>query len=219
LVTLNLDCRNEGRVVSANAVGEIAGSERPDEIVLLGGHLDSWDLSVGAHDDAAGCAAALEALALLRDLGLRPKRTVRAVFFMDEEFGGTGGRAYAASPLRKGERHIVAAEADRGGFVPVGLAVGRPGSRALARMTALRDLLRPFGIAAVGPGGGGVDVAPLVAQGAEPAAVLPNAQPYFDVHHSALDTVAAVHPREIELQAIVLAVLAYVLAQEGVGAP
>ncbi|MBP7707745.1 MAG: M20/M25/M40 family metallo-hydrolase [Candidatus Aminicenantes bacterium] len=218
-VTLILDGRNEGRVVSANAVGEIAGSERPDEIVLLGGHLDSWDLSVGAHDDAAGCAAALEALALLRDLGLRPKRTVRAVFFMDEEFGGTGGRAYAASPLRQGERHIVAAESDRGGFVPVGLAVGRPGSAALERMTALRDLLRPFGVAAVGPGGGGVDVAPLVAKGAEPAAVLPNAQPYFDVHHSALDTVAAVHPRELELQAIVLAVLAYVLAQEGVGAP
>ncbi|MCK7583568.1 MAG: M20/M25/M40 family metallo-hydrolase [Chromatiales bacterium] len=219
LVTLALDCRNEGRVVSANAVGEIPGSERPEEIVLVGGHLDSWDLAVGAHDDAAGCAAALEALALLRDLGLRPKRTVRAVFFMDEEFGGTGGRAYAASPRRKGERPSSPPNPDRGGFVPVGLAVGRPGSKALERMAALRDLLRPLGVASVGPGGGGVDVAPLVAQGAEPAAVLPNAQPYFDVHHSALDTAASVHPRELELQAILLAVLAYVLAQEGTAAP
>jgi carboxypeptidase Q len=218
-VSLEMDCRDRGRVVSANAVGEITGSERPDEIVLLGGHLDSWDLGAGAHDDAAGCAAALEALALIRDLGLRPKRTIRAVFFMDEEFGGTGGRAYAASPLRKGERHIVAAESDRGAFVPIALAIGKPGSKALLRLRALHGLLEPFGIASVGPGGGGVDVAPLVEQGAVPAAVIPNSQPYFDVHHSALDTVASVHPRELELQAVVLAVLAYVLAQEGVSAP
>ena len=95
-VSLRMDCRDMGKVLSANVVGEITGSELPSEIVLLGGHLDSWDLGVGAHDDAAGCAAALEAVALLRDLGLRPRRTIRAVLFMDEEFGGTGGRAYAA---------------------------------------------------------------------------------------------------------------------------
>jgi hypothetical protein len=216
VVSLKLDGRDMGRTVSANVVGEITGSALPDEIVLLGGHLDSWDLGVGAHDDAAGCAAALEALALLRDLGLRPKRTVRAVFFMDEEFGGTGGRAYADSPLRKGERHILAAESDRGAFVPIGLAIGGADGRAREKAAVFHELLKPFGIAFIGPGGGGVDVAPLVARGAVPAAVLPASQAYFDVHHSALDTVASVHPRELELQAVVLAVLAYVLAQEGI---
>jgi hypothetical protein len=135
---------------------------------------------------------------------------------MDEEFGGTGGRAYADSPLRKGERHVLAAESDRGAFVPIGLAIGAAGSRALEKAAGFRELFKPFGIAFIGPGGGGVDVAPLVAQGAVPAAVLPASQAYFDVHHSALDTVASVHPRELELQAVVLAVLAYILAQEGI---
>jgi carboxypeptidase Q len=215
-VTLRLDCGDMGRVVSANVVGEITGTERPDEIVLVGGHLDSWDLGTGAHDDASGCAAALEALALLKDLGLRPRRTVRAVMFMDEEFGGTGGRAYAASSLRRGERHIVAAESDRGGFVPVGLAIGGGDPKARGRIEAYADLFRPLGVSFIVPGGGGVDVAPLVEQGAAPAAVMVNAQPYFDVHHSALDIASSVHPRELELQAVILAAAAYILAQEGI---
>lgn len=215
-VTLRLDCRDEGRVVSANVVGELTGSERPDEIVLVGGHLDSWDLGTGAHDDAAGCAAALEAVALLKDIGARPRRTVRAVLFMDEEFGGTGGRAYAASALRAGERHLVAAESDRGGFVPVGLAVGGREAGARKRAAAYADLLRPLGVSFIVPGGGGVDVAPLIQGGAVPAAVMVNAQPYFDVHHSALDVASSVHPRELELQAVILAALAHILAQEGI---
>lgn len=214
-VTLSLDCRDMGRVVSANVVGELTGAEHPEEIVLVGGHLDSWDLGTGAHDDAAGCAAALEALALLKDLGLKPRRTVRAVMFMDEEFGGTGGRAYAASPLRTGERHIVAAESDRGAFVPIGLAIGGREPRARSRVEAYADLLRPLGVLFIVPGGGGVDVGPLVERGAAPAAVMVNAQPYFDYHHSALDVASSVHPRELELQAIILAVTLYVLAQEG----
>jgi carboxypeptidase Q len=213
-VSLRMNCRDMGRVVSANVVGEITGTELPEEIVLLGGHLDSWDLGTGAHDDGAGCAAALEAVVLLRDLGLRPRRTVRVVFFMDEEFGGTGGRAYAAAPQRKGERHLAAAESDRGGFVPVALAAGRD-KKTAGRISAYADLFKPFGVSFVVPGGGGVDVAPLVAGGAVPAAVLVNAQTYFDVHHSALDVVSAVSPRELELQAVILAALAYILAQEG----
>lgn len=213
-VTLRLDCRDEGRVVSANVVGELTGSERPDEIILLGGHLDSWDLATGAHDDAAGCAVALEAVALLKDIGARPRRTVRVVLFMDEEFGGTGGRAYAASALRTGERHLVAAESDRGGFVPVGLAVGGRESGARRRVAAYADLLRPLGVSFIVPGGGGVDVAPLIQSGAVPAAVMVNAQSYFDVHHSALDVASSVHPRELELQAVILAALAHILAQE-----
>jgi hypothetical protein len=209
-VTLRMDCRDGGQVASANVIGEITGSELPGEIVLLGGHLDCWDLGVGAHDDGAGCAAALEAVRLIQDLGLRPRRTVRVVFFMDEEFGGTGGRAYAAAPERAGERHIVAAESDRGGFAPVGLAVG---GRILEKVRSHADLFRPFGVSFIVPGGGGVDVAPLVGKGAAPAAVIVNAAAYFDVHHSALDTVSSVHPRELELQAVILAALAYILAE------
>jgi hypothetical protein len=209
-ITLRMDCRDGGRVASANVIGEITGSELPGEIVLLGGHLDSWDLGIGAHDDGAGCAAALEAVRLIQDLGLRPRRTVRVVFFMDEEFGGTGGRAYAGALERAGERHIVAAESDRGGFVPVGLAVG---DRILEKVRSHADLFRPLGVSFIGPGGGGVDVAPLVGKGAAPAAVIVNAAAYFDVHHSALDTVSSVHPRELELQAVILAALAYILAE------
>jgi carboxypeptidase Q len=215
-VSLRMNCRDMGRVVSANVAGQVTGSELPDEVILLGGHLDSWDLGVGAHDDAAGCAAALEALGLIKDLGLRPRRTIRAVFFMDEEFGGTGGRAYEAAPGRKGERHLVAAESDRGGFVPLGLAIGGRDGKILERMKSYHALFRPLGAAFIVPGGGGVDVGPLIEKGAVPAAVITNAHAYFDHHHSALDTVASVHPRELELQAVILAVLAYILAQEGI---
>lgn len=216
-VSIRMDCGNMGRVLSANVVGEITGTEHPEEIVLVGGHLDSWDLGVGAHDDAAGCAAALEALRLVKEIGLRPRRTIRAVLFMDEEFGGTGGRAYASAPQRKGERHILAAESDRGGFAPVGLAVGGRDPKVLERVTAHAGLFKPFGVSFIVPGGGGVDVAPLVERGAAPAAVIISSQTYFDVHHSALDVDASVHPRELELQAVILAVLVSILAQEGVG--
>jgi len=213
-VSLRMDCRDGGRVLSANVVGEITGSERPDEIVLLGGHLDSWDLGVGAHDDAAGCAVALEAVRLIKVLGLRPRRTVRVVFFMDEEFGGTGGRAYAAARERRGERHVVAAESDRGGFVPVGLAVGGRDPRILKMVSAHAEIFQPLGVSFIVPGGGSVDVAPLIEKGAIPASVIVNAAAYFDVHHSALDTVESVHPRELELQAVILAGLAVILSEE-----
>jgi carboxypeptidase Q len=211
-VSLRMNCRDMGRVMSANVVGELTGAEFPRQVILLGGHLDSWDLAPGAHDDAAGCAASLEALRLIRELGLRPKRTIRAVLFMDEEFGGTGGRAYVRAPQRKDERHLVAAESDRGGFAPVGLAVGQT---VLQKVSSYADLFRPLGVSFIVAGGGGVDVAPLIEEGAAPAAVILNAQAYFDVHHSALDVVASVHPRELELQAVILAALALILAQEG----
>ena len=214
-VSLRMNCRDMGRVASANVVGELTGTDLPEEVILVGGHLDSWDLGTGAHDDAAGCAASLEALRLIKAVGLRPRRTIRVVLFIDEEFGGTGGRAYVRAPQRKGERHLVAAESDRGGFAPVGLAVGGRGSKVLEKITSYGSLFKPLGVSFIVPGGGGVDVAPLVEQGAEPAAVMINSQAYFDVHHSALDVISSVHPRELELQAVILAALVYILAQEG----
>jgi hypothetical protein len=215
-VSLTMNCRDMGRVASANVVGEITGTELPHEIILLGGHLDSWDLGTGAHDDGTGCAAGLEALRLIKDLGFRPRRTIRVVLFMDEEFGGTGGRAYVLAPERKGERHLVAAESDRGGFVPVGLAVGGRDSEVLAKIASYEDLLKQLGVSFIVHGGGGVDVGPLIEQGAAPAAVMINAQAYFDVHHSALDILSSVHPRELELQAVILATLAVIISQEGI---
>ncbi len=214
-VSLTMSCRNLGPVASANVVGDITGSELPKEIILVGGHLDSWDLGMGAHDDAAGCAASLEAVRLLKDLGLRSKRTVRVVFFMDEEFGGTGGRFYIRDSERQGEKHLAAFELDRGGFIPLALAAGGPDSPALARFRAWLPLFGPFGIDKVVPGGGGVDVGPLVRAGTLPGAVIPESQTYFDYHHSSLDVAGAVHPRELELQAVILATAVYLLAQEG----
>jgi hypothetical protein len=215
-VHLKISCRSLSTVETANVVGEIRGTEFPEEIILMGGHLDSWDLGTGAHDDGAGCAASLEALRLIKDLGLRPKRTMRVVLFMDEEFGGTGGRYYARADRRKGEKHLVAMESDRGGFLPVGISADRTGGRVLSRLRTWGDLFRPLGITSIGPGGGGVDVGPLVELGAVPAAVIPNAQTYFDFHHSARDVLESVHPRELELQAVILAILGYILAQEGI---
>lgn len=201
-------------VTSHNVLGELRGSERPDEIILVGGHLDSWDLSPGAHDDGSGCAQSIEALRLIHELGLTPKRTIRAVLFMDEENGGTGGRDYASSASRQGERHIAAIESDRGGFLPLGMGVSATGA-AFDRVKAWEPLLQRVGLQWVRPGGGGVDIAPLGASGTVLMGLIPDSQRYFDVHHSGTDTLDKVNPRELELGAVAMALLSYLLAQEG----
>jgi len=215
-VKLILGCRELGPTPSANVVGQIRGVEKPDEIVLVGGHLDSWDLGTGAHDDGAGCVQAIEALRLIRDLDPKPRRTVRAVMFMNEEFGASGGRDYAADLRRAGERHIAALESDRGAFLPVGFGLGGTAEQ-FARIRRWAELLlAPSGILWVRPGGGGADVGPLAASGTVLMAFVPDSQKYFDVHHSGLDVLTSVHPRELELGAIVMAIMAYVTAQEGI---
>ena len=202
-------------VVSHNVMGEIRGVEKPEEVVLVGGHIDSWDLSPGAHDDGAGCAQSIEAVRLVRALGLKPKRTIRAVLFMDEENGGTGGRDYAASENRQAERHIAAIESDRGGFLPLGIGAGPQGA-AFEKVKAWEPLFQRIGLQWVRPGGGGVDIAPLGPSGTILMGLIPDSQRYFDVHHSGTDTLDAVHPRELQLGANALALLAYLLAQEGI---
>jgi len=201
-------------VTSHNVMGEIRGVEKPEEVILVGGHIDSWDLSPGAHDDGAGCAQSIEAVRLLKELGLKPKRTIRAVLFMDEENGGTGGRDYAASESRKGERHVAAIESDRGGFLPLGIGAG-PAGPAFDRIKAWEPLFQRFGLQWIRPGGGGVDIAPLGASGTVLMGLVPDSQRYFDVHHSGIDTIDTVNPRELQLGANALALLAYILAQEG----
>lgn len=208
-------CRSLAPVMSHNVMGEIRGTEKPEEVVVVAGHLDSWDLSVGAHDDGAGCAQAIEALRLLRGLGLEPKRTIRAVLYMDEENGGTGGRAYAASDNRRNERHLAAMESDRGGFVPRGIGAGVRGE-ALDRIKSREPLFGTFGIDWIRPGGGGVDIGPLAASGARLFSLVPDGQRYFEVHHSPLDTLEKVNARELELGAAAMAFWAWLLAQEGI---
>ncbi len=216
VINLNLECEELAPVISANVLGQITGAERPKEIILLGAHLDSWDLGTGAHDDGAGCAQVLEALSLIKDLGLAPRRSVRGVLFMNEEFGGSGGRDYAGQENRKKEKHLVAIESDRGGFLPLGFSAGGSAS-ALSKLKTWEPTFKPLGlISGIQPGGGGVDIGPLAAQGVCIIGLITDSQRYFDVHHSALDVLSSVNPRELELGAIALAALAYVLAQEGI---
>ncbi len=212
-VFLRLGCRAEAPVVSANVIGEIRGAEKPEEVVLVAGHLDSWDLGTGAHDDGAGCAQSVEVLRLIKGLGLRPRRTIRAVLFMDEENGGTGGRAYAAAEARLKEKHLVAVESDRGGFLPLGMGLGD--SASFPQFEKYAPLLRGVGLCWFRPGGGGVDIAPLAASRVVMGGLVPDSQKYFDVHHGARDVLSEVNPRELELGAVAMAVLAYVLAQDG----
>ncbi len=207
-------CRTLPPVTSSNVMGELRGTATPDEIIVVGGHIDSWDLSPGAHDDGAGCAQSIEALRLIRGLGLRPKRTIRAVLFMDEENGGTGGRDYARSENRRSERHIAAIESDRGGFLPIGMGVGAKGE-AFARIKAWEPLFQRIGLQWIRPGGGGVDVTPLGASGAILMGPVPDSQRYFDVHHSGTDTLDKVNPRELQLGANIMALMAYLLSEEG----
>lgn len=213
-VFLKTSCASLPPVISYNVVAELTGTEKPGEIVLLGAHLDSWDLGQGAHDDGAGCAQVIEALRLLKEIGVRPKRTVRGVLFMNEEFGGTGGRDYARSEMRKGETHIAAIESDRGGFLPLGFGVGG-GEAVLQKVRSWAYLLEPLGICWIKPGGGGVDIAPLAEFGTVLIGLVPDSQRYYDFHHSSRDVLKAVHPRELELGAVAMAVLSFVLAQEG----
>ncbi len=214
-VYMRLDCKKLSPVTSYNVVAQLTGTEKPDEIILLGGHLDSWDLGTGAHDDGAGCAHAVEALRLIDELELRPRRTIRAVMFMDEEFGGTGGRDYARSDNRKDEVHLAAIESDRGGFVPLGFGIGAE-LKTVKYLQGWQYLFDPLGTLWIRRGGGGVDIAPLARQGTITIGLVPEFHSYFDYHHSSRDVLEAVNPRELELGAIAMAIFAYVMAQEGV---
>lgn len=208
---LELDCHTLPDVESANVVGEIRGRELPDEIVLLGGHLDAWDVGEGAHDDGAGCAQSLEAARLLLELGLRPRRTLRVCFFMNEENGLRGGLAYRDAHLGELDRHVLAIESDRGGFAPRGFGTDA-GPALFARLAAAARLLEPWGASMLRAGDGGADIGPLREHGVPLAEYLPDAARYFDFHHSDTDVLAAVHPRELSLGAAAIAAFAWCVA-------
>ncbi|MDQ7054408.1 MAG: M20/M25/M40 family metallo-hydrolase [candidate division KSB1 bacterium] len=213
-VRLRLSCETLPDVPSANVIGEIRGSEKPDEIIVIGGHLDSWDKGHGAHDDGAGCVQSIEALRLLRALGLHPKRTIRAVLFMNEENGLRGGREYARVARQQGWRHVAAIESDRGGFAPRGFSVDAPPA-VVEKLARWAYLFEQIEAGVIRRGGGGADISPLKRQGVPTIGLMVDSHRYFDYHHSDNDTFDKVNERELELGAAMLAILSYVLAQEG----
>jgi carboxypeptidase Q len=213
-VRIILSSRTMSDVESANVMGELKGSEKPGEVIVVSGHIDSWDKGQGAHDDGSGCVQSIEALRILKILGLQPKRTIRAVLFMNEEFGLQGGTAYATKD-RPGERHITAIEADMGGFTPRGFGISAD-SNAFTKISSWSYLLDYIDAGKITYGGGGADISELGRRGVITMGLRVDMQRYFDFHHSANDVIGAVNERELELGAIATAILAYVLAQEGI---
>lgn len=199
---------------SFNVIGEIRGSEYPDEIIIVGGHLDSWDLGQGAHDDGAGCVQSIEVLRLFKQMGYKPKRTIRAVMFMNEENGLRGGLKYAELAAARKEKHIAAIESDRGGFVPRGFTVPTDAT-AKAKVRSWKSLLEPYGLSDFTAEGGGADIGPLANQGVALLGFLPDSQRYFNYHHTAEDTIDKVDKRELELGAAAMAAMVYLIDQYG----
>jgi Zn-dependent M28 family amino/carboxypeptidase len=210
-VDLKLDCQWFEDKPSFNVVGELRGSELPEEVIVVGGHLDAWDVGQGAHDDGGGCVQSFEVVRLLKALDLRPRRTIRAVMFMNEENGLRGGRAYHADHEDEMERHVMALESDRGVFTPRGFT-SDAGPAALAILREIVALMEDAGIHVMQPGYGGVDISPMAASGVPLVGFLPDCQRYFDLHHSARDTMAQVSDREVNLGAGAMAALCYVVA-------
>lgn len=201
-------------VLSYNVIGEIKGSEFPNEYIAVGGHLDSWDVGDGSHDDGAGCVQSIEAIRIFKALGIRPKRTLRAVMFMNEENGLRGGKEYARVAKEKGELHIAAIESDAGGFTPRGFGI-KASDEMVAKIQEWGELFEPYDIRKLVKGHGGADINPLGDQGTVLIGFTPDTQRYFDYHHSANDTFDKVNKRELELGAAAMASLIYLIDQNG----
>ncbi|GAB4235142.1 MAG: M28 family peptidase [Ekhidna sp.] len=214
-IYIETHCQQLPDVLSYNVIGELKGTEFPDEIIAVGGHLDSWDVGEGAHDDGSGCVQAIEALRLFKALGLKPKRTLRAVMWMNEENGLRGGREYARVSKEKGEKHIAALESDSGGFLPLGFSMS--GTEAQKdQVKAWKDFFLPFGLWDFDQNGGGADISPLSPQGVLLIGLEPSNQRYFIYHHTPADVFEAVDQRELELGAASMSAMVYLLDQEGI---
>ena len=212
-ITLEMDCKNLPEAQSYNVIAEIKGTEFPNEVVVVGGHFDSWDKGCGAHDDGAPCIQTMEVLDLFNRLNIKPKRTVRCVLFINEENGTRGGIEYGKFAKTSNEIHVAAIESDEGAFTPRGFHA-QTDSLSLSKMQSWEPLLRPVLIDYIRPGGGGVDISRI-----ENSKALigfePDCQRYMDLHHSANDTFESVHPREMEMGSAAIAMLAYLISDEG----
>ncbi|MCC7124088.1 MAG: M20/M25/M40 family metallo-hydrolase [Acidobacteria bacterium] len=211
-VRLKMEARFEPDVESANVIGELRGRERPEEVVLVGCHFDSWDAATGASDDAVGCIAVWEGLRLMRKLGIQPRRTVRLVLFTNEENGLRGGTAYRDAYAKEAENHVLAIESDSGVFQPARL--GFTGPEAARRIIDdIGTLLAGIDMHTVGPGGGGADIGPIAQLGKVPMmAYGGDATKYFTIHHTPADMIERILPAEVSKAVASLAVMTYVVA-------
>lgn len=201
--------------LSYNVVGELTGTEKPEEIILVGGHLDSWDVAQGAHDDGAGCMQSIGALRLFKKLGIKPKHTIRAVMFMNEENGLRGGKKYAELAVKNKEKHLMAIESDAGGFTPRGIGV-TGADKSLDKMRAWLEHFDKRTLYYIDNGGGGADIGPLHRETGTPmAGFSPDTQRLFHVHHSPNDTFDSVNRRELEMGTASLAGFIYLLDKYG----
>ena len=236
-VRVAMEAHQDADAPSHNVMGEIRGSEKPEEVVVLGGHIDSWDIGQGANDDGSGIMATFQAVALIKKLGLKPRRTIRVVFWVNEENGGAGGRAYREMVGDAVKNHVAAIEMDGGAEKPLGFGFGGGGeggglgrrqapgtapaaaprqtgtsAASMARAVEIGKLLEEIEAGQMRPGGGGSDISPLLAVGVPGFGVQTVGTHYFDWHHTNADSFDKIVPREFQLNVASLAVLSYVLA-------
>ena len=201
--------------IGHNVIGEMKGSEYPEEIITIGGHLDSWDVNEGATDDGAGIIQTIEILRAYNSIGFKPKHTIRFVLFANEENGTRGAEKYAAVAKENKEKHVFGLESDAGGFTPRGFSISITNENK-AKLESWLPLFSPYGVTAFYPGGGGADVNPLNETFKIPVAeLIPDTQRYFDVHHSRSDVLEKVNIREVKLGAINMAALVYLIDKYG----
>lgn len=208
-------CKQLKDVLSYNVIGEITGSEFPNEYMIVGGHLDSWDLGDGSHDDGAGVVQSMDVLRLLKESGIKPKRSIRVVLFMNEENGLRGGNKYAEVAKQKGENHVFALESDSGGFTPRGFSFDCSDAN-FNQVLSWKYLFKPYLIHYFEKGYGGADIGPLKTDAVVLAGLRPDSQRYFDHHHASNDTFEHVNKRELELGAATMTSLIYLFDKYGV---
>ena len=213
--SMSMNCKTWKDVESFNVIGEIKGTEFPNEYIVVGGHLDSWDLGDGSHDDGAGVVQSMEVLRLFKETGYKPKRSIRVVLFMNEENGLRGGRKYAEVAKNKKENHVFALESDAGGFTPRGFSFDCNDEN-FSQIQQWKPLFEPYLIHYFSKGGSGADIGPLKKDGIVLAGLRPDSQRYFDHHHAKNDTFDAINKRELELGAATMASLVYLFDKYGV---
>jgi carboxypeptidase Q len=211
---LKMNCQTLPDMKSYNVIGEIKGSEHPGEIIVVGGHLDSWDLAEGASDDGTGVMQSIEVLRVLKKIGVRPKRTIRAVMFMNEENGLRGGKEYAEQAKNNNEKHIMALESDNGGFTPRGISMNASNEQRL-KVKGWSNYFLPYDTYDFDGKGGGADVTPMEKLGVPVMELRPDGQRYFLIHHTRSDTFELVNKRELEMGAIVMTVMVYLVSEYG----
>jgi len=198
---------------SANVIAELRGSEKPDEIVLIGGHFDSWDVGQGAHDDGGGCIVAWETIRLLKELGLKPRRTIRVVLYTNEENGTRGGNAYHDAHRDEIAKHLLAIESDSGVYRPEGFGLDTNAPMQVrSNLTEIAKLLSGIGAGNIALTGGGADISPLMRDKVPGASLDVDGTHYFDIHHTQADTLDKVNPRELALCVATMAVMVYTVA-------